>query len=119
MQIKIDLNKKLGKIKKMNATGQAPMGGGLGYGAYKNFHLLSDVSVPYVRLHDVGGGFAANRFVDISMSGQALGLFALFCFSNLENSLIINRLQGVFLSRRQFLLQPLPFPWHPRIPSLF
>ena len=41
MQIKIDLNRKIGEIKKMNATGQAPMGGGIGYGAYKKFHLLS------------------------------------------------------------------------------
>ncbi|MBE6644486.1 MAG: hypothetical protein E7612_03795 [Ruminococcaceae bacterium] len=65
MQIDIDLSEKLGKIKRMNATGQAPMGGGIGYGAYKHFHLLSDISVPYVRLHDVGGQFAANRFVDI------------------------------------------------------
>ena len=65
MRINIDLNNKIGKIKDMNATGQAPMGGGVGYEAYKNFHLLSDVLVPYVRLHDVGGGFGGNRYVDI------------------------------------------------------
>ena len=65
MQIKIDTEKKIGAIKRMNATGQAPMGGGIGYGAYNHFHFLSDISVPYVRLHDVGGGFAANRFVDV------------------------------------------------------
>ena len=33
MQLKVDLTKKLGKIKPMNATGQAPMGGGIGFGA--------------------------------------------------------------------------------------
>ena len=65
MRLSIDPNKKIGKIKDMNATGQAPLGGGIGFNAYNNFHLLSDVSVPYVRLHDVGGVFGGNRFVDI------------------------------------------------------
>ena len=65
MQIKLDLNKKIGRIKRMNATGQAPMGGGLNHGAFQHFHLLSDVSVPYVRLHDVGGLYGGNRFVDV------------------------------------------------------
>ena len=65
MQIKLDLNSKIGKIKRMNATGQAPMGGGIGFGAYKHFHYLSEVSVPYVRLHDVGGTYGGGRFVDV------------------------------------------------------
>ena len=65
MQIKIDLNQKIGKIKNMNATGQAPMGGGVGENAYNYFHYLSDICVPYVRLHDVGGLFAGNRYVDV------------------------------------------------------
>lgn len=65
MNIRIDLGKTLGEMKRMNATGQAPMGGGLGYGAYQHFHFLSDVGVPYVRLHDVGGAFGGNRYVDI------------------------------------------------------
>ncbi len=65
MQIKPDLSKKLGKIKDMNATGQAPMGGGQAFNAFNHFHLLSDISVPYVRLHDVGGLFGGNRFVDV------------------------------------------------------
>ena len=65
MQIKIDENQKLGKIKDMNATGQAPMGGGVGFGAYRSFRLLSDVAVPYVRLHDVGGTYGGNRYVDV------------------------------------------------------
>lgn len=65
MQITVDLNKKIGEIKRMNATGQAPLGGGIGFGAYEAFHYLSDVSVPYVRLHDVGGNFGGNRYVDV------------------------------------------------------
>ena len=65
MQIQINLDKKVGKIKPMNATGQAPLGGGQGYKAYDRFDYLSDIAVPYVRLHDVGGGFGGNRYVDI------------------------------------------------------
>ncbi len=64
MQMQINLDKKIGKIKHMNATGQAPMSG-MGYAAYDNFHYLSDICVPYVRLHDVGGLFGGNRYVDI------------------------------------------------------
>lgn len=65
MEITLDLSKKIGKIKDMNATGQAPLGGGIGFDAYKNFHLLSDVCVPYVRLHDVGGAYGGFRYVDV------------------------------------------------------
>ena len=65
MQLKIDLNQKIGKIKSMNATGQAPMGGGIGFDDYKHFHYLSDISVPYVRLHDVGGLYGGYRYVDV------------------------------------------------------
>ena len=65
MKIELNLNEKIGKIKRMNATGQAPIGGGVGFGAYNHFHYLSDVSVPYVRLHDVGGIYGGGRFVDV------------------------------------------------------
>ena len=54
MRINIDENQKLGKIKDMNATGQAPMGGGIGYGAYGSFRLLSDgpvITVDYIGCH--------------------------------------------------------------------
>ena len=65
MNIKVDLNEKLGKIKAMNGVGQPPIGGGMGYNLCSKFHYLSDVSVPYSRLHDVGGMFGGNRFVDV------------------------------------------------------
>ena len=65
MKIELNLSEKLGKIKRMNATGQAPLGGGQAEKAYGNFHYLSDVSVPYVRLHDVGGRYGGNRYVDV------------------------------------------------------
>ncbi len=62
--IKLDLNKALKKIKPMHATGQPPMGG-----KRKTFfepvHYLSDIGVPYSRLHDVGGVYGGNRFVDV------------------------------------------------------
>ena len=65
MNIQIDLKKQLGEIKRMNATGQAPLNDGMGYKSFDLFHLLSDISVPYVRLHDVGGLFGGNCYVDI------------------------------------------------------
>ena len=60
--IKLDLTKKLGKIKPMHATGQPPIGG---VPFFKHFHHLTDIGVPYSRLHDVGGVYGGNRFVDV------------------------------------------------------
>ena len=65
MKINVNLTKKIGKIKDMNATGQAPLTGGIGKEQYGYFHCLSDVCVPYVRLHDVGGAYGRSTFVDI------------------------------------------------------
>ena len=65
MKLQLDLNQKIGAIKRMNATGQAPMGGGVAFNAYKHFHYLSEISVPYVRLHDVGGTYGGGRYVDV------------------------------------------------------
>lgn len=60
--IKINTQKKLGKIKPMHAGGQPPIGG-------KNmnefFHYMTEAGIPYSRLHDVNGAFGSNRFVDI------------------------------------------------------
>ncbi len=64
MKIKVDINRKIRKIKDMNGVGQPPIGG-VGYNSFDKFHYLSDVSVPYSRLHDVGGAFAAGKYVDI------------------------------------------------------
>lgn len=60
--IKIDTAKTLGRIKPMHAGGQPPLGGS-GYNNY--FHYLTEAGIPYSRLHDVGGAFGGNRFVDI------------------------------------------------------
>jgi len=60
--IKIDTSKAKGKIKAMHAGGQPPLGGS----EYNNhFHYLTEAGIPYSRLHDVGGAFGGNRFVDI------------------------------------------------------
>ena len=63
--IKIDVNKKLGKIKKMHAVGQPPIGGGFLSFNFTHLKHLKNAKIPYSRLHDVYGSFGSNRFVDI------------------------------------------------------
>ena len=65
MQIKLNLNEKIGKIKAMNAVGQGPIGGGIGYSSFSQFHYIKNASIPYVRLHDCGGIYGGGRFVDV------------------------------------------------------
>ena len=60
-KIKINLNKRVGKIKPMHGGGQPPIIGG--YTGY--FHYITEMGAPYSRLHDVGGAFGDNSFVDI------------------------------------------------------
>ncbi len=59
--ITINENVKLGKIKPMHAVGQPPM---IGINT-QWFVYLKDANIPYSRLHDVGGNFGGNLFVDI------------------------------------------------------
>ena len=54
-----------GMIKPMHAVGQPPIGGGVGYNSYGLFHYLTDIGAPYSRLHDVGGVYGGNRYVDV------------------------------------------------------
>ena len=60
--IKINTAKTLRKMKEMHAGGQPPLGGS---GYNQHFHYLTEAGIPYSRLHDVGGPFGGNRFVDI------------------------------------------------------
>ena len=61
MQFTFDFEKKVGKIRAMHAVGQPPM-----LGASESMcHYLTEASIPYSRLHDVGGVYGGNRFVDI------------------------------------------------------
>ena len=60
--IKINLNKKVKAMKPMHGGGQPPIGG---KDMTEFFHYVTEAGIPYSRLHDVGGAFASNRFVDI------------------------------------------------------
>ena len=57
----MNFEKKLGAIKPMHAVGQAPL---LGINT-ERFRYLKEANIPYSRLHDVGGWFGGNMFVDI------------------------------------------------------
>lgn len=58
----IDFDRPEGVIKPVNGVGQPPV---LSYGNTSNFHYLKEANVPYSRLHDVGGAFGDNIYVDI------------------------------------------------------
>ncbi|MBO5652778.1 MAG: hypothetical protein J6S44_01020 [Clostridia bacterium] len=59
---KLNLEQSVKPMKPMHAGGQPPVvsGGGDGY-----FHYLTEAGIPYSRLHDVGGAYGCNRYVDI------------------------------------------------------
>ena len=61
MNLTIDFNKVTGKIKPMHGVGQGPLVGT----DTQYFHYLKDAHIPYARLHDVGGWFGGNMWVDI------------------------------------------------------
>ena len=63
--INLDFNCKLGKIKPMHATGQPPYLSGFHKLDFSPVSYLQKAHVPYSRLHDVGGPYGGNRFVDI------------------------------------------------------
>ena len=57
----VDFTKNIGKIKPVNSVGQPPFIG-------INFSMcdyLKNAHIPYSRLHDVGGAYGRNQFVDI------------------------------------------------------
>lgn len=59
--LNVDFNKSIGKIKPVNGVGQPPFIG-------MNFSMcdyLKQANIPYSRLHDVGGPYGRNIFVDI------------------------------------------------------
>ena len=60
--VKIDLNKKVKPMKPLHAGGQPPLGG---KDLIEYFHYVGEAGIPYSRLHDVGGAYGANRFVDV------------------------------------------------------
>ena len=60
--VKVDVSKEIGPVKPVNGVGQPPM---LGFEDYPMFHYLKEAGIPFSRLHDVGGMFGRNVFVDI------------------------------------------------------
>jgi hypothetical protein len=65
MKLNLNFDNVIGKIKPMHAVGQPPFTGGFQSLNFKPIQILKDAHVPYSRLHDVGGAFGGNRFVDI------------------------------------------------------
>ena len=59
--IAVDFSKIIGKMKPVHGIGQPPV-------ISSNtslFRFLTDAGIPYSRLHDVGGRFGGNCFVDV------------------------------------------------------
>ena len=61
MKLNVNFNKSLGKIKPMHGVGQPPFSGI----NFNMFRYLTEAAIPYSRLHDVGGPYGLNRWVDI------------------------------------------------------
>ena len=62
VDVKVDFDEVEGAIKPVHSTGQGPLAFGPDFSM---FRYLKDAGVPYVRLHDVGGMFGQNLWVDI------------------------------------------------------
>jgi len=65
MKIDVNFEKVTGRIKPMHAVGQPPFTGGFAKLDFTPMQILKDANIPYSRLHDVGGPFGGNRYVDI------------------------------------------------------
>ncbi len=61
MKLNINFDKAVAPIRAMHAVGQPPR---LGV-SDSHLHYLTEAHIPYSRLHDVGGLFGGNLFVDI------------------------------------------------------
>ena len=62
VEVKVDPGKETGIVKPVNGVGQPPT---VGFRNYPMFKYLKDAGIPFSRLHDVGGMFGRNVFVDI------------------------------------------------------
>jgi len=60
--VKVDCSKPAGTVRPVNGVGQPPT---LGWNNYGMFHYLKEAGIPFSRLHDVGGPFGKNVYVDI------------------------------------------------------
>ena len=62
MKITIDPSVSLGPVKPVNGVGQPPI---VGCTQFPLFHYLTEAGIPFSRLHDTGGMFGRNIYVDI------------------------------------------------------
>lgn len=60
--VKVDTKKAVARMKPMHAGGQPPV---TSNASDCFFHYLTEAGIPYSRLHDVGGAFGRNLYVDI------------------------------------------------------
>ena len=60
--LKTDFTKNLGPMRPVHGIGNAPV---LGWANDVLMHYLGEAGIPFSRLHDMGGCFGGNRFVDI------------------------------------------------------
>lgn len=61
-KIIVNTDKIIKKMKPMHGGGQPPIGG---VSLTPYFHYMTEAGIPFSRLHDVGGPYGGNRFVDI------------------------------------------------------
>ena len=61
--VTVDFDTVSGPVKAVNAVGQPPMIGAPK--KYSMMHYLKEAGIPYARLHDVGGAYGRNVYVDI------------------------------------------------------
>ncbi len=59
--INVNFNNEIGPVKPLHGVGQPPFSGL----DFSMFHYLSEAGIPFSRLHDVGGNFGGNMFVDV------------------------------------------------------
>ena len=64
--INVNFNKIVGKIKPLHAVNDVPATCFMGGYAEEFVKYFAEAGVPYCRLHDVGGRYGANVFVDIN-----------------------------------------------------
>lgn len=60
-KISVDFGKIVGPIKPVNGVGQPPFS----ETDFSMVHYLKDAAIPYARLHDVGGRYGGDKYVDI------------------------------------------------------
>ncbi|MBR0510352.1 MAG: hypothetical protein IJJ85_09550 [Clostridia bacterium] len=59
--VRLDFSRRLGRVRAMHAVGQPPFP----HMSPDYLHYLTEAHIPYSRLHDVGGMFGGNMYVDI------------------------------------------------------